>query len=343
MKPKVILSHIRTLYIRRLLYPLILLFAAVLILSRQPLFEFLNVTEVSASGSLSQAVNDRVEYAKTYARDLYYSGNDYYSEGSLVGHIYYQVTDSLCRFYILEPAAGKPAETYIAERAVTGRLEKIDGDTLELLNNLAETLSWSVDGLSGVCDPYLINEVVYFPASQKLLFILVALALLVGVCSMLYDLLLIAFPKLSRSVRRLSGYGDREEILLDANRELAESPILYRGSMTLTPKYLFDFSSDVSAIVPLESVLWVFDTQKLRFSLQERREKMVYTLRVVTISGHTFELRNKQKDDLDTIMEVLTDRYPNFFYGYSEEHDTMVHYILKENRRELRENRRSDR
>jgi len=340
MKEKDILNYIRTMSLKHLFYPLLLLCAAALILQKQPLFELLKVSDVPETGSLSRAVNERLEYVRTTARDLYYTGNDFYSEGTLSGHIYYELADGFCRFYILTPAAGKPAETYIAERQVTGRIEKIDTDTMALLENMAETLDWSVNGLSGVCDPYLINEVMYFSPAQKVLFLIVILSVLTGGAGLLYYLTLLVFPLLSRPLRRLAGYGDRETLLKDANEELAGNVILARGTLRLTPKYLFDFSPDIHAIVPLESVLWVFDTQNMRYSLRERREKMFYSLRIVTITGDTFVLKDKEKEDLTTIMGVLTDRYPNFFYGYSEDHSAMVRYILKENRRELAENRK---
>ncbi|MBO4410644.1 MAG: hypothetical protein J5794_00420, partial [Lachnospiraceae bacterium] len=60
-----------------------------------------------------------------------------------------------------------------------------------------------------------------------------------------------------------------------------------------------------------------------------------------TITGDTFILRNQAKKDLDAIETQLSERYPNFFYGYSEEHDRMVHYILSENEKELNALKRS--
>jgi len=340
MSQKSILSHIRTMHLKHVLYPLLLLLIALVILWKQPIFDFLHVRDVSESEALSRAVNEQADYVRTTAHNLYYTGNDFYRDGDLTGHIYYELQDSYCRFYVLTPAAGRPAETYIPERLVTGRLEKIDADTREILEDMAEALNWSTDGLAGVCDPYMINEVVYFSAPRRILFYAVILALLTGAAGLLYTLALIIFPRLSGTVRRLSGYGDREEILAEADEELSGEVLLSRGTMILTPRYLFDFSPDVSAIVPLESALWVFDTQNMRYSLRDRREKMFYTLRIVTISGDTFVLKEKEKEDLTTIMDVLTERYPNFFYGYSEDHYAMVQYILKENRREIAENRK---
>lgn len=142
---------------------------------------------------------------------------------------------------------------------------------------------------------------------------------------------------LSRLYRLLTRYGNAESILSDALTELKNHCIFSHEGLALTPKYLFDFSEREKAIVPLESALWVFRLQDMKYSFREDRDKMHYSMRIYTITGDTFILKDQAKKDLDAIEDLLTERYPNFFYGYSEEHDRMVHYILSENEKELLE------
>lgn len=156
---------------------------------------------------------------------------------------------------------------------------------------------------------------------------------------LLWQLLLFLFPKLSRTYRRLKDYGNARSILLEAEKELSEDWFFKHNDLALTPKYLFEFNGDETAIIPLTDVLWLFRYETLVYSFKARREQLQYNMRIVTITGDRFTLKNKQKEDLDGIMDLITERYPNFFYGYSEEHDQMVHYILEENRRELRAKR----
>lgn len=136
--------------------------------------------------------------------------------------------------------------------------------------------------------------------------------------------------------RRLQAYGDAEKLLSDAIAELRDRCVFVHDGIALTPKYLFDFGDRDHAVIPLESVLWVFRLQDMRYSLKKRREVMHYHMRIYTITGDRFVLRSYQKKDLDTIEDLLTERYPNFFYGYSEEQEGMVHFILEENRKELK-------
>ena len=343
MQVKNIMHYIRMCQLKRILYPLIFLIIVCIIFFRLPIVSYMHVGSVDAVTPLSEAVNDQLTYVKTTAKDLYYTGDDYYLDGVLTGHYYYQLSGNYCRLYILKPAAGKPADAYIAELTVTGRITKHDFTTDTLTADFAEELNWTTEGLSSVIDPYLINEVVYFPLSQRILGFVVGVMMVIGLIGTLYMLILLIFPKLSMTYVRLRNYGNADVILADAEKELSERSILEEDNMVLTPKYLFEFSSDLSAIIPLESVLWVFRLENMRYSFKSRREKMFYSLRIVTIAGDTFVLKDKQKAHLDKIMEVLTDRYPNFFYGYSEEHDRMVHYILEENRKELKEKKQKSR
>ena len=172
---------------------------------------------------------------------------------------------------------------------------------------------------------------VFFPG-KPILYILGAIPALI----LLWLLLVFLFPKLSKTYRRLKNYGNAKAILSEAEKELSDSWFFKHNDLALTPKYLFEFNGDETAIIPLTDVLWLFRYETLVYSLKERREQLHYNMRIVTITGDRFTLKNKQKEDLDGIMDLIVERYPNFFYGYSEEHDQMVHYILEENQRELK-------
>ena len=148
---------------------------------------------------------------------------------------------------------------------------------------------------------------------------------------------------LSRLYRLLERYGNADAILRDAISELKDHCIFSHGGLALTPKYLFDFSGREKAVVPLESALWVFRLQDMKYSFRADRDVMHYSMRIYTITGDTFILKDQKKADLDAIEDLLTERYPNFFYGYSEEHDRMVHYLLRENEKELTELKKAKR
>lgn len=185
----------------------------------------------------------------------------------------------------------------------------------------------------------LLDQVNNFGMQMLCLLILLSLLLSAGLLG--YMLLILAFPALTPAIRLLFRYGNEEEILDAAEKELNGEHIVDTGNKILTPKYLFRFIGDKSAVIPLQSVLWVFPYENLRFSLRRRKQVMRYYLRIVTITGDAFTLATENRSNIDAFMHVLTERYPNFFYGYSEEHERMVRYILEESRREQHDKRKN--
>ena len=145
----------------------------------------------------------------------------------------------------------------------------------------------------------------------------------------------IRIGKLSIEYGRLQKYGDADSIIAEASAEYASKCILENEHIALTPKYLIHFSGRRTEIIPLVSALWVFETQQFIEERLGQPEQMIYTLYITTITCERYKIRIEDRRAIDEIMELLTDRYPNFFYGYSEEHSRMVHYILDENRKEL--------
>ena len=142
----------------------------------------------------------------------------------------------------------------------------------------------------------------------------------------------IRISKFTKEYLRLQRYGDPERIIENAAAEYADQCILENTVLALTPKYLIHFSGKRTEIIPLESALWVFETQELKSELFSQNEQMIYTLYITTITGDRYKIRSQ---GIAQINELLTERYPNYFYGYSEEHSRMVHYILEENQKEL--------
>ncbi len=334
MKGKTILKKIQKAQLKQLLLPLLFECLMVVLFFCLPILPAIQSIEIDERTPLSSYVNEDHLYVRATVHDLYYSGDDYYSNGILTGHYYYTLNDGYCRFYIIAPSSGKPAEPYIESLKINGRLEKISSSTEPVLKDLAALLSCEESTLTALCDPYAVNVAVYVPLPMMILCALVIFCTVFGAVLLLYSLFLFLFPRFTPTCRQLRAYGNVSDILADAERDMNKFAILRQGEMALTPKYLLDFTNASGFIIPLHDVLWVFPLQDMHYSLSERHEKMRYSLRIVTIVGNAYEIRDKQKDDLDTVMDLLTDRYPNFFYGYSEEHDRMVHYILAENAKE---------
>ena len=125
-------------------------------------------------------------------------------------------------------------------------------------------------------------------------------------------------------------YGRPEEILAEAEEELYNSVRKRTKNMVLTASYLIEFSADLSAIIPLADILWTYDHAAMHYTLKGR--SMDYTIHVVTQYGDEYTLKQKTAEDVQVIYGELTARYPNYFYGYSKEHERMVRHIIREDK-----------
>ncbi|MBR6321386.1 MAG: hypothetical protein IKR59_00830 [Lachnospiraceae bacterium] len=145
----------------------------------------------------------------------------------------------------------------------------------------------------------------------------------------------ILISKYTREYSRLQRYGDADRIIKEAAEEYAAGCILENDRIALTRRFLIHFSGKRTEIIPLDSALWVFETQELKNELFSQQEQMIYTLYITTITGERYKIRMEDHEGIEEVTNLLTVRYPNFFYGYSAEHSRMVHYILDENQKEL--------
>ena len=337
-----IAQYIRRSQCQQIIYPLILLVLTIIITIQQPTFEYSHLQSAQPTEPLSSVISHEHPYVKTEHADLYYTGNDYWLNGELTGHYYYELTDSYCRFYILPAASGLPATSHLENISVTGRAVPFTDTTDEILSIMAQQLNWNKEGLAEITDPYIVNTLVYLPLRQQVLFWALVICFLISLFSIIRMLIYIINPLESSAYRRLRKYGKLSKITKEVEHELEHDCIFRTSNMALTPNYLIEFSEDVSAIIPLSSVLWTYKHGELKRTLKLKK-KMRYSLHVITNKGDEYTFKNKKSSDVEQILTELTNRYPKFFYGYSEEHQELVDHILKDLKTEQKEKRKQKR
>ena len=115
-------------------------------------------------------------------------------------------------------------------------------------------------------------------------------------------------------------------------KQIRRRILLQTKTLILTPRYLVELSDDICAIIPLPEVLWIYDHAAMRRTIKGRQ--LIYTIHVVTMKGEEYTLTGKSHREVSAIYHELNTRYPNFFFGYSKEHQEMVQYVLHEMKNE---------
>lgn len=328
-----ILSYIRKNQCKRLFYPLMLLGVVIFLVWRSPVTEYVTKRTISNAVLINDSMAKKVLYAKIKTGTLYYSGEDCLAGGELVGHYYYELIGGSCHFYLIRALAGYPASKTLEGQTIIGRVDAFEPEILDpLTQKLAEDISWDAKSLKSVCQKYLVNQTAYLNRREIVLMVVLLLVFVLMIVVFIRTFLYIINPRLTKTYRNLEHYGNPEKILSDVEKQIRRRILLQTKTLILTPRYLVELSDDICAIIPLPEVLWIYDHAAMRRTIKGRQ--LSYTIHVVTMKGEEYTLTGKSHREVSAIYHELNTRYPNFFFGYSKEHQEMVQYVLHEMKNE---------
>lgn len=324
-----ILSYIRKNQCKRLFYPLMLLGVVIFLVWRSPVTEYVTKRTISNAVLINDSMAKKVLYAKIKTGTLYYSGEDCLAGGELVGHYYYELIGGSCHFYLIRAVAGYPASKTLEGQTIIGRVDAFEPEILDpLTQKLAEDISWDAKSLKSVCQKYFVNQTAYLNRREIVLMVVLLLVFVLMIVVFIRTFLYIINPRLTKTYRNLEHYGNPEKILSDVEKQIRRRILLQTKTLILTPRYLVELSDDICAIIPLPEVLWIYDHAAMRRTIKGRQ--LSYTIHVVTMKGEEYTLTGKSHREVSAIYHELNTRYPNFFFGYSKEHQEMVQYVLHE-------------
>ena len=328
-----ILSYIRKNQCKRLFYPLMLLGVVIFLVWRSPVTEYVTKRTISNAVLINDSMAKKVLYAKIKTGTLYYSGEDCLAGGELVGHYYYELIGGSCHFYLIRAVAGYPASKTLEGQTIIGRVDAFEPEILDpLTQKLAEDISWDAKSLKSVCQKYFVNQTAYLNRREIVLMVVLLLVFVLMIVVFIRTFLYIINPRLTKTYRNLEHYGNPEKILSDVEKQIRRRILLQTKALILTPRYLVELSDDICAIIPLPEVLWIYDHAAMRRTIKGRQ--LSYTIHVVTMKGEEYTLTGKSHREVSAIYHELNTRYPNFFFGYSKEHQEMVQYVLHEMKNE---------
>ena len=328
-----ILSYIRKNQCKRLFYPLMLLGVVIFLVWRSPVTEYVTKRTISNAMLINDSMAKKVLYAKIKTGTLYYSGEDCLAGGELVGHYYYELIGGSCHFYLIRAVAGYPASKTLEGQTIIGRVDAFEPEILNpLTQKLAEDISWDAKSLKSVCQKYFVNQTAYLNRREIVLMVVLLLVFVLMIVVFIRTFLYIINPRLTKTYRNLEHYGNPEKILNDVEKQIGRRILLQTKTLILTPRYLVELSDDICAIIPLPEVLWIYDHAAMRRTIKGRQ--LSYTIHVVTMKGEEYTLTGKSHREVSAIYHELNTRYPNFFFGYSKEHQEMVQYVLHEMKNE---------
>lgn len=317
-------GHIRRVYARRLVSPVLYLILLVILWLAFPIYDILFPRTLTASDDLSTYKNQRSSYVETTLTDLYFTGYTGSSFGRTCGYYYYCMRNDQCTVVLLSPSTCEEGLPFIESVHIRGRVLEGTPPFRTLLEHLARDLNWTEKGISEKVNPCFISEPAFQLFSSAVLILICFSTGLYALLRILLDLLYIRFPVFSPVCRQLGRFGRPKELLAQAETELATLPQLATEDMFITEHYFIVLANYGAAIIPIQEMVWIYKHSTLHKILWYHFS-ISYTLHVTARKHLYFQCPKNMKSDIDGIMDYLAEANHDILVGFSEENRVRAH------------------
>lgn len=257
MKNSFILSEIRNDLARRLLLPIFVVAAALLVLHFSPRDNIFKQRPLNYKSQYENFYNRLLPCVHVEAEDLRYTGFDCISGGTVKGHYYYTLVDGFCQFYLLGKEAGAPIQSVINTLNIHGRLIELDKEQYEsLLDAIAEHLGWKSSSLRQITAPYAVSSLTFSFYLNLAGRLAVNLCLLIGLADLFCSLIFLAFPLASPAFRYLKNAKEARKRIFQVEQALPSSVSLISGRLYLSASCLLYLDGTKTRLIPLKEIIW---------------------------------------------------------------------------------------
>ena len=314
-------NYIKKISRGNLIFPAIVLVIAVLLLVLLPFRQFFNPPKATSIDEITELYNNGSKYVDFTLNDLHYTTYDYYTGSKDRASCYYYILDEekgpACVFFLIpEEYTNDRAdvlETYSAKaKFVTG------GSRFDtFLSGFSTDIGWSTDALTEISGHFAVSQYDYRPAIFMALQILFFAVILVCLAYIIANVIFIIAPHLHPSCRRLKRFGLDGRDFTEIDRELKEDLLIRAGQFNITENYLIVLGKRSLWMVPLFNIVWAYKYSRWRPFV--KKNKLSYSLIVITSPKDKITITGNKKSDTDRILHFLEDNFSHITVGYSDD------------------------
>lgn len=289
-----------------ILGPIMALFVVLaIILHRYPVMDKLeceNITaEVDYSGRLEAMYQADARLATYDAKNLYYTGYDYYIDEEIKGAYYYSTDNGYMCFYIIETTN---PESFIAQRSVKGEIINDKISVPHIVNKLVSTTGIKEELVENYYTTYVISELDYPAAYISLMYLLSVSPAIVCGLILLYVLFILFFPAAHSQSEQLSIYGSPSKIIKEINKELKDKLLYKRANVYVTHNYMIVSYLLKTLVVKLDEVKYL-SKNLVEKNVGFNRTVEVYRLTISNPGILFHEVDFVDEDFIDKVVENI--------------------------------------
>ncbi len=325
-------KHIRRVYRRRLISPILYLIILTVLWLILPLYDILFPQNLDSIDNLSAYSNTHSSYVSAKLDNLYFTGYTNNSFGRTNGYYYYTLQNEKCVIILLNPRTCEEGLPQIDSVQIRGRVLKGNTAYDALLDHLSQDLNWTKEGISQKTSGYFISEPAFRLVSSTLLMGIYLATGAYALIRLLLYILYICLPALSPACRKLRLFGKPSAMLSQAEEELATLPQLATEDMFITEHYFIVLANYGIAIVPIQEIIWIYKYSTLHKILWHHFS-ISYTLHITANKHLYIQCPKNMKSDIDGIIDYLSEANHEILVGFNEENRLKVKQKTRQSRR----------
>lgn len=313
----------------RIICPIILIVVLVALSIATPVKTMLNPREAQAGASLEQLYENNEAILKISLTDLNFTGYTNEFMGNVTGYYYYAKWGKKYVIVLVSPNSCQQGISHMDSYSARVKIEPEPKSFDKLFSLLATDLKWNASGISEHMEKSLLSE----PSAHGFsvyasIFVYIA-AFLYGVVNFLAYFVYMIYPLASPFCRILGNPKEAKPRMEQAEEELSQRPQLASEDVFVTENFFIETSETEFCIVPLNEIVWIYRHAGLHFMFGKVRP-VKEALYVITKSQRLFRCLALRQEDIDGVIDYLSEANKDILIGYTEENRLKAEQIRRE-------------
>lgn len=211
----------------------------VFMFARYPLFDQIRCNSIGNIENVVQRIEDLYDAGTTNvkytAKNLYYTGFDYYVDGKIEGAYYYMMDKNHMMLFLIKTRDPKMT---IDSITIKGTIVKDVVSTEHILNRLTAETGMDFSWMEEYCCDYLVSEPDYPYSFIIMVYVFFYSPIIICVLIFVYTLLVWVNPLLYPQSRQLAVYGEPAAIIEELNLQLRNRLRFKRNNIYITDDYM---------------------------------------------------------------------------------------------------------
>ena len=284
---------------------MIVLVVFIFMLMRYPVWERTKSTPLEQTSGMYEQLEHIYKSGNTNVEteigEALYAGFDYYVNGEIKGAYYYQLDKDRIIFYIIETT--NPDMT-IKHKKINARVIKDNVSTDYILTQLMSKAGFDKDFSDDYYSEYIISECDYPKNFIRMLYLLFAAPIVIGVCILIYTVLVWVNPVLHGQARQLRSYGDVHAIIEELNLQLANHLAYKINNIYVTEDYLIVSYAVKTDVIKIDQIKELEKTVIEKRGLKGKEKRYRLTFYNKNKTEYQMELYNE--DTLNDIIDYIS-------------------------------------